>query len=130
MHTFRRAGNGIGHTETANAKTFMIDFANAIRRADRLQPALLIASIVTALGFGIGATATGRTLAFMGTSGFVVTLVASVAVLVPLQRRIMGSSHLQPEVIDAMRHKWFRGHAGRSALGATSFLLVAIAAAL
>lgn len=62
LHTFRRAGNGIGHTETANAKTFMIDFANAIRRADRLQPALLIASIVTALGFGIGATATGRTL--------------------------------------------------------------------
>jgi len=55
------------------------------------------------------------------------TLIASGAVLVPLQRRMIASSEEQAEAIEAMRQRWFTGHLGRSALSMASFTLAAIA---
>ena len=107
---------------------YLADFAGTIRRADRMQPALLVIAIVTAFGFGIGASAMARTLALIAAAGFLVTLVASVAVLVPLQRRIIASSPQQPDRIEALRRRWFTGHRGRSALAAACFTLASIAA--
>lgn len=107
---------------------FMTDFAVAIHRADRVQPALLVVSVVTTVGFAIGASGAARTLALIGATGYVVTLIASGAVLVPLQRRIIASSEEQAEAIEAMRQRWFTGHVGRSALAVASFTLAAIAA--
>ena len=109
---------------------FKTEFATTIHIADRVQPALLVASIVTAAGFALTASGAARTLAIIGVAGFVVTLVASAAVLVPLQRRIIGSSEEQAAVVDVMRRRWFRGHLGRSAFGVASFVLVAIAVAV
>ncbi|HEV8564153.1 MAG TPA: hypothetical protein VGR41_04520 [Actinomycetota bacterium] len=57
-------------------------------------------------------------------------LVASAAVLVPLQRRIIASSQEQAALVEEMRRRWFRGHLGRSALGIASFVLVAVAVAV
>ena len=107
---------------------YVTDFAESIHRADRVQPTLLVIAIVTALAFGISASAPARTFALIGAAGFLVTLIASVAVLVPLQRRIIASSPQQPDTIEAMRRRWFNGHRGRSALAAVCFTLVAIAA--
>lgn len=104
---------------------FRIDFATTIRIADRVQPALLLASIVTTVGFGITANGAARTLAFVGAAGFVVTIAASGAVLVPLQRRIIAQS--EDSALEAMRRRWFSGHLGRSALALASFLMVTIA---
>ena len=109
---------------------FKTEFATTIHMADRVQPALLVASIVTAAGFALTTSGAARTLAIVGLGGFVVTLVASAAVLVPLQRRIIASSQEQAAVVEVMRLRWFRGHLGRSALGVASFVLVAIAAAV
>jgi len=106
---------------------YKAEFATTIRVADRVQPALLIASIVTTVGFALTASGAARTLAVIGLAGFLVTLVASAAVLVPLQRRIIASSQGQATLLEAMRRRWFRGHLGRSALGVASFVLVAIA---
>ncbi len=107
---------------------YLTDFAGTIHRADRVQPALLVAAIATALAFSASASATARTLALVGAAGLIVTLIASVAVLVPLQRRIIVSSPQQPDTIETMRRRWFRGHFGRSALAMACFTLVAIAA--
>ena len=107
---------------------YLTDFAQTIHRADRLQPALLGVAIGTALGFGLSASAMARTLALIAATGFLVTLVASLTVLVPLQRRIIASSPHQPVAIEAMRRRWFNGHRGRSALAAACFTLASIAA--
>src|SRR6266508_4216917 len=89
---------------------FRTDFATTIRIADRVQPALLLAWIVATVGFGVTANGAARTLAFIGVAGFIVTLAASGAVLVPLQRRIIASSGEEASALEAMRRRWFLGH--------------------
>jgi len=108
---------------------FRIDFTRAIHKADRVQPALLVVASVSAVGFGLTATGAARSLALIGAAGFLVTLIASGAVLVPLQRRLIASSQPQTAV-EAMRRQWFRGHLGRSVVAVASFTLVAMAAAV
>ena len=61
---------------------------------------------------------------------FVVTLAASIVILVPLQRRIVATPHAKTKEIEEMRARWFRGHLGRSMLAAASFVAVAVAATL
>jgi hypothetical protein len=109
---------------------FRRDFAVAIRKADRVQPALLLASIAGTVGFVVSATGAARTLALFGAVGFIGTLIASAALLVPLQRRIVASSQREESADEAMRRRWFRGHLGRSVLGGASYLLVASATIL
>ena len=107
---------------------YLPDFAGTIQRADRLQPALLVVAIVAALGYGLGASALARALALVAAAGFGATLLASLAVLVPLQRWIIASAPQRPEAIEALRRRWFAGHHGRSVLAAACFTLAAIAA--
>ena len=109
---------------------FIGDFEETLRRTDKVQPALLIVAIVSAAGFAITADGLARVLASVGAAGFVVTLAASLAVLVPLQRRIVATPPAEAKAIDEMRARWFRGHLGRSMLAAASFVVVAVAAAL
>lgn len=107
---------------------FIGDFEETLRRTDKVQPALLVAAIVSAAGFAITASGSARVLALVGAAGFVVTLAASIAILVPLQRRIVATP--PAEAINEMRARWFRGHLGRSMLSAASFAAVAVAATL
>ena len=109
---------------------FRTDFAGVVQRADRVQPGLLVAAIVAGFGFGLTDSGAARILALIGASGFLATLIGSVAVLVPLQRRMISSSSLEAGALERMRHLWFRGHVGRPLVGMASFLLVASAAAV
>ena len=45
----------------ADGATFRAEFAHMLRRSDRLQPALLLACLVSATGFAVSATGTART---------------------------------------------------------------------
>lgn len=108
---------------------FRPDFATAIAKADRVQPALLVATIGATVGFAFTATGPSQALALIGAVGFILTLVGSVAVLVPLQRRIIADSEQRLD-LEAMRGRWVLGHLGRTVVGVTSFVLVAIAAAV
>ena len=109
---------------------FIGDFEQTLRRTDKVQPALLVVAIVSAAGFALTAGGSARMLASVGAAGFVVTLVASIAILVPLQRRIVATPPAEAKVIDGMRARWFRGHLGRSILALASFVAVAVAATL
>ena len=109
---------------------FRNDFADAIHKADRIQPALLVGAIVATIGFALSATGSARTLALIGAAGFMVTLIASGAVLVPLQRRIIASSPPQAATLEPMRRRWILGHLGRSVTGVAAFLVASAAAAV
>ena len=109
---------------------FSGDFEETLRRTDKVQPALLVAAIVLAAGFALSADGLARVLALVGAAGFIVTLTASLAFLVPLQRRIIATPPAEAGAIDKMRARWFRGHLGRSMLAAASFVAAAVAATL
>ena len=109
---------------------FIGDFEQTLRRTDKVQPALLVAAIVSAVGFALTADGSARVLASVGAAGFVVTLAASIAILVPLQRRIVATAPSKAKAIEEMRARWFRGQLGRSMLSAASFVAVAVAATL
>ena len=104
---------------------FIDDFAQTIHRTDKVQPALLVVAIVGSVGFATTAEATARALALLGAGCLLVTLLASVVVLVPLQRKIIRST--QPQPIETLRRQWFRGHLGRSALSVVAFAVTAFA---
>ena len=109
---------------------FIGDFEQTIRRTDKVQPALLVAAIVAAAGFALTADGLARVLGSVGAAGFVVTLAASLAFLVPLQRRIVATPPAEAKAIHEMRARWFRGNLGRSMLAVASFVAVALAATL
>jgi hypothetical protein len=112
------------------AQEFVGDFQETLRRTDKVQPALLVAAIVSAAGFALAADGSARLLALVGAAGFVATLAASLAILVPLQRRIVATKPAEAKAIDEMRVRWFRGNLGRSMLAAAAFVAVAVAATL
>jgi hypothetical protein len=112
------------------AQEFIGDFEETLRRTDKVQPALLVAAIVSAAGFALTADSSARVLASVGTAGFVVTLAASLAILVPLQRRIVATAPAEVGAIEKMRARWFRGNLGRSILAVASFVAVTVAATL
>lgn len=106
---------------------FATDFTSTMRRTDKVQPALLVTAIVSSLGFGLTADGSAAVLGWIGAAGLVVTLAASVAVLVPLQRRIVALAVTQGAAADEMRQRWFRGQHGRAVLATASLALAAAA---
>jgi hypothetical protein len=108
---------------------FKPDFARTIVVADKVQPALLLLALASTVGFSLGVDASERAVALISAAGLIVILVASGAVLVPLQRRIIRSDD-RTEVMEALRRRWLRGHFGRCALAVSSFMLAVLAATL
>ena len=107
---------------------FVRDFGQTIRRTDKVQPALLLIAAVSAIGFAVTAKGSARLFAALGAGGFILVLLASLAVLVPLQRRIIAAPPAQGAAIEGMRLRWFSGNLGRSVLSVASFALMVVAA--
>jgi anthrone oxygenase-like protein len=106
---------------------FVSDFEQTIRRTDKVQPALLVVAAVSAIGSAVTANGAARLFAALGAGGFILVLVASLAVLVPLQRRIIATPLAQATDVEAMRRRWFSGNLGRSVLSVASFALMVVA---
>jgi hypothetical protein len=116
--------------KTMPTAQFMGDFGHTINRADKIQPALLVVAIAGALGYAASTEASARVLALVGAAGFLIVMVASLGILVPLQRRILRTPLETEEAILTMRQRWFPGHIGRTVLSVISFALVVAAIAL
>ena len=110
--------------------SFREDFSATISRTDKVQPALLVVAILSTIAFAVAADSSATGFAWVGAAGFIVTLVASVAVLVPLQRRIIGGGPAPRSDVEAMRARWFHGHLGRSVLSMASFVSTVLAVTL
>jgi hypothetical protein len=104
---------------------FVTDFDETIRRTDIVQPALAVVAAVTGVAFAVTEEGSARLLASLGAAGFVVVLLASLAVMVPLQRRIVAARG-QGNDLEAMRRRWFSGNLGRSVLSVVSFALLVV----
>ena len=109
---------------------FSRDFAQTLRLTDKVQPALLLTSAVSAAIFAARSEGAASLLGAAGAAGLALALAGSVAFLVPLQRRIIATPLHQADAIEAMGLRWFRGNLGRSILATASFALVAAAAAV
>ena len=107
---------------------FVPDFAETIRRTDIVQPAFAVVAALSGIAFAFTADGWARLLAALGAAGFIVVLLASVAVMLPLQRRIIATPRGQVDDIEAMRLRWFSGNLGRSLLSVVSFALIVVAA--
>jgi hypothetical protein len=60
--------------------------------------------------------------------GMLVVLVGSVAVLVPIQRRLVASGSAPPSAdLAALRTRWLRGHLVRHAVALACFVLAIVA---
>jgi hypothetical protein len=110
------------------APDFIPDFDETIRRTDIVQPALAVVAALAGISFAFTADGWARLLAALGAAGFILVLLASVGVLVPLQRRIIATPPARADDIEAMRLRWFGGNLGRSLLSVVSFALIVIAA--
>ena len=107
---------------------FVTDFDKSIAVADKVQPAVLLVTIIGSVGFALTSDSTARVLALSATAGFALTMVASLAILVPLQRRIMARGP-ESQSLEEMRLRWFRGHLGRSVLSVISLVFAAASVA-
>ena len=113
----------------ADISTFKSDFGHTLRRVDRLQPILLVASIAFSIAFVIGNTGMARATTAVAVLCLIVVLVGSVAVLVPLQRRLIDRhSRLSVPEVERGRKRWLRGHLLRSTIAIVAFVLLTTAA--
>ncbi len=118
-----------GPWRSMSSAAFRASFAATIRVADKVQPALLMAALFSSIAFASSAGGASSLLGAIGAAGLLVILVASLTVLVPLQRRIVGSPGLEEREVVEMRDRWLRGHRGRSVVARASFALLVVAAA-
>ena len=108
---------------------FLPDFARAINVADKVQPALLVATIASgALMLG-AVEGTSALLTAIALAGFGLVLIGSLSFLVPLQRRMIRLGPDAAMRIDEMRARWLKGHLGRALLAVTSFAVLVLAVA-
>ena len=107
---------------------FRTGFAHTLRRMDRLQPALLVVCLGSTIGFAGSTGGAARTLAALAAGGLLVVLVGSVALLVPIQRRLVASGPAPPSAAtEVLRARWLGGHLVRTALALGCFALAVAA---
>jgi hypothetical protein len=107
--------------------TFLPDFERTINVADKVQPALLIVTIISTAMLSSSIDGTGKIFGWGATTGFVLTLLGSVIYLVPLQRRMIRTGADPAVPIPEMRSRWIKGHLTRTGVTLASFALLAIA---
>jgi hypothetical protein len=111
----------------AELADFRVAFAHTLRRVDRLQPALLVACLVSTVGFALGADGQAQVPALVAAAGFLAVLIGSGALLVPIQRRLVQADLPAPEA-ERLRTLWLRGHVVRTVLAVAALVLVVVAA--
>lgn len=112
-------------------KQFKYNFERTVVIADRMQPPLLVSTVIAATFFAFDTTGMAAVLAFIAVVILLLILVTSLAILVPLQKRIIYTDqkvHMAP--LEAMRRQWLQGHLGRSGMASMAFTLLIIAAAV
>jgi hypothetical protein len=114
----------------ADLPDFQITFAHTLRRVDPLQPALLVISLISTIGFALSEGGAARISAILAAAGFLIVLLGSAAWLVPIQRRVVASGPGRPSAeLERLRGHWLRGHMIRTVVALAS-LSFAVAAAV
>ena len=104
---------------------FKVDFARTIVVADKVQPALAVIAIGAIAAYVLGSSEQGEGFAIGAGLILLSTILVSLAILVPLQRRIINKSESNA-VTDALRSRWIRGHAIRTGAAVAAFSLATL----
>ena len=107
----------------ADVSEFRMAFAYTLRRVDRLQPALLVVCLVSTIGFITSADGAARSSALFAAAGFLIVLVGSVALLIPVQRRLVAPRAQLPSEVERLRSQWVRGHLIRTIISLAALTL-------
>jgi hypothetical protein len=115
----------------ADDVTFRTEFARTLRRVDRLQPALLLISLIGAVGFAVSGGGTARILAVAAALCLVAVLIGSGLALVPIQRRLIDpGTNLSTAEAGRLRGRWLKGHLIRTVVSLLAFVLLVVAAVI
>src|SRR4029453_7746033 len=110
---------------------FRAGFAHTLRRVDRLQPALLVVCVGSAVGFASSVGGAARALAMLAAGGLLLVLVGSVAVLVPIQRRLVASGPAPSAgALEQRGTRWLGCALVRPAVALVCFAFAVVAAVL
>lgn len=112
---------------TADTGSFLPQFARALTIADKVQPALLVATVVAASVLSASASGSEGLLAGIAAAGFAAVLLGSAAFLVPLQRRIISTGRDPGTPLAAMRARWITGQVVRTIISVASLALLVAA---
>jgi hypothetical protein len=103
---------------------FQAAFALTLRRVDRVQPALLVVTLISTIGFALGEGGTAQILAMLAAAGFLIVLLGSAVWLVPIQRRLIATGTGRPSSeLERLKIQWLRGHLMRTAVALASLTL-------
>ena len=103
---------------------FKVDFARTIVVADKVQPALAVIAI-GAIAAYVLRSSEGEGFAIGAGLILLSTILVSLAILVPLQQRIINKSESNA-VTDGLRSRWIRGHAIRTGAAVAAFCLATL----
>ncbi len=112
---------------TMPSASFIADFAATLKRTDKVQPPLLLTAIATSAMFAIASEGLARALAVLTVAGFTSIFVGSLAVLVPLQRRLIAHTPIEDAAVAPLRARWLRGQGGRAIVSVIAFATSVIA---
>ena len=107
--------------------TFLPDFERTINVADKVQPALLVLTILSTAMLSTSIDGSEEFFGWGATTGLILTLLGSLIYLVPLQRRMIKTGADPAVPIPEMRSRWIKGHLARTAVAVASFALLATA---
>ena len=109
--------------------TYRVQFGDTLRRVDRLVPGLLVVCLATTIGFAVTVTGTPRTLAIIAAVLLALVFGGSGGVLVPLQKRLADVRvQMSTADVERLRARWQTGHALRTLVATSAFVLLAAAA--
>jgi len=90
---------------------------------------LLIACLVSTVGFTISTSGTSLVLAVLAAACLLAVLVGSIAGLVPIQRQLVDPGlDLSVADVDRLRTRWLRGHLVRTLVSLIAFVALVVAA--
>ena len=111
--------------EQLDLRGYAVDFRRSVRRADLVQPALLVLTIALASAYATRVSSSSRTETIIGLACLVMILAGSTIVLVPLQKRFRNRPEGEiPADAEAIRRRWKIGHLVRTGLGIAAFVLL------
>jgi len=106
-------------------KSYAVDFRRSMRRADIMQPALLILTIVLASVYASRVSHSARTETFVALGFLVLILIVSTAVLVPMQKKFRDRPEGEvPQDAETIRRRWRVGHLFRTGFGLAALVLL------
>jgi hypothetical protein len=126
------AWNRVRAWRTMPDSEFRKDFIETIQVADKLQPILLVITLAATIWFTPNTSGISQIVAYATTAVLAMILVASLAILVPLQNHLIAAySNKSPDTksLQSLKLQWLTGHIGRSVISVIALFLLIVAAA-